>query len=221
MLGLLEKYSSLLLGAALVVLLLFYVDGCRDNNASQKRIAELSAYEHVAKQYQAKDGTVVNYNRSIQVTPEDLMLVQDTLLDYIANLELKIKNVHSSTIITERLRIDSVEVPVYLTDCDFDTTVLVSDPHYAMDITMKNTGLTFNKLEFPNRVGVTLTEKREKWWKAKQSIVAVTNSNPHMQVDGISTYTFPKQKKWFNTWWANAAEGVIVGSVATYFIMRQ
>ena len=86
---------------------------------------------------------------------------------------------------------------------------------------MTNRGLTFNMLEFPNRTGITLTEKREKWFKAKESIVTVTNSNPHMQVDGISTYTFLQEKKWYNTWWAHATEGIIAGSVATFLIMKK
>lgn len=220
MLKVLERYSSLILTALLVVILLLYLDGCNSNRLNLKRISALSSYRHTVDQYQAKDGTVVNYNNSIAVTPDDLAVVQDTLLSYIKNLELKIKNVESSTIITERLILDTLEIPVNLTDCSFDTTVQVNEPNYNMDITMTNEGLTFNKLEFPNRVGVTLSERREKWFKPKQSIVAVTNSNPHMQIDGVSTYTFPKQKKWYNTWWAHAAEGVIVGSVATYLIVK-
>ena len=215
-----NRYGNIIMTVLVVIILLFYFRGCNQNRASEKRISELLAYKHIAKQYQAKDGTVVNYNNSVAVTPEELKIVQDTLLSYIENLKLKIQNVHSSTIITERLRIDTLEVPVFLSECDFDTTLKVTDPHYNMDITITNNGLTFNTLEFPNRLGVTLAEKREKWFKGKESIVTVTNSNPHMQVDGVSTYTFPKQKKWFNTWWAHATEGVIVGSVATFLITK-
>lgn len=214
-----KKYSNIILTAIIVVIILFYIDGCTKNNADQKRIATLLAYEHIAKEYAAKDGTVVKYNSSVAVTPEDLKMVQDTLLSYIENLKLKIKNVNSTTIINQELRIDTIEVPIYLTDCEFDTTVIVTDSNYQMDIRVTNTGLTFNTLAFPNRMGITLAEKREKWFKQKESIVTVTNSNPYMQVDGISAYTFPK-KKWLGTWWAHAAEGVILGGVASFLILK-
>jgi hypothetical protein len=222
MIEFLKKYGNLVFGAALVVLIFFYVDSCKSNRDKDNRISELANYEHIVKEYVTDNGTTVSYNNSVSVTPEDLKMFQDSLLDYIANLELKIKDVHSSTIITERLRLDTLEVPVLLTDCQFDTTVQVTDPHYNMDITMRNTGLTFNTLEFPNRQGITLSERRVdgKWWKRKESIVAVTNSNPYMQTDGISSYTFPQKKGFLEKWWVQLTGGVILGSVGTYMIMK-
>lgn len=191
----LKKYSNIILIILIIIISLFYINGCKQNNTNQKRISNLLKYKHTVKQYKTKKRNSVNYNNSIEVTPEDLIAIQDTLLNYIEGLELKIKNVHSTTIITERLRIDTLKIPIYLTDCEFDTTVQVLDPYYNMDITLTNKGLTFNTLEFPNRVGITLADKRLKWWKPKESIVTVTNSNPYMQTDGISTYVFKKKKK--------------------------
>ena len=126
----LKKYSNIILAAVVVMLLLLYMDGCRKHNADSRRITDLLQYEHVAKQYLAKDGSVVNYNNSIRVTPEDLAAVQDTLLNYIANLQLKIKNVQSSTIITERLILDTLWLPAKFTDCAFDTTLYLTTPNY-------------------------------------------------------------------------------------------
>lgn len=217
------KYSNIILAAIIIIVVLFYIDGCSKNNAKDDRISELLAYEHKAQQYEAEDGTIVNYNKNLEVAVSDLIATQDTLLDYIANLNLKIKDVHSSTIITERLRIDTLEVPVYLTDCEFDTTLqIVEDSNYLFDITMKNTGLTFNTIEFPNRQGVTISERRidGKWWKRKESILAITNSNPYMQTDGITSYTFKQEGGVFSKWWVQLTGGVILGSVGTYLIMK-
>jgi len=215
-----KKYNTLILLAIITIGALFYIKSCTQHNADQERITALLEYKHIVKQYKTKDGKVVNYNNSITVTPEDLKIVQDTLLSYIENLKLKIKDVHSSTIITERLRIDTLEIPVYLTDCKFDTTVQVNDPNYNMNINLTNKGLTFNTLEFPNRLGITHVDKREKWWKGKESIVTITNSNPYMIVDGITSYTIKKNEKWYQKWWVHTIGGGIIGGWVTLRLLN-
>jgi hypothetical protein len=217
-----EKYGNLVLMAALAVFIIFHIDGCNKDNAKDQRIADLLSYEHTVKEFLAEDGTTVNYNTNLEVAVEDLIATQDTLLDYIANLQLKIKDVHSSTIITERLRVDSIPIPVFLTDCEFDTTVVIDSTHYNMDITMTNRGLMFNTLEFPNRQGVTISERRKdgKWWKRKETILAVTNSNPYIQTDGITSYTFQQKGGFFSKRWVQLTGGAIIGIVGTYLIMK-
>jgi len=214
MISLVKKYLSLFLMIIIILICLLYARSCQDHNTDLKKIEELKAYKHEVKKYKAKNGTIVNFNSSIAVTSEDLKITQDTLLSYIENLKIKIKNVSSSTIVTERLIVDTVKVPIYLTKCKFDTTVSIDKLHYNMDISITNKGLSLNKIEFPNRLGVTVTERREKWYKAKESIVAITNSNPYMQVDGISSYTFPHKKKWYEKWWFHAIGGATAGIVS-------
>lgn len=220
MLGFLKKYRDIVYMIGLIVVMLLWAKSCGDSRKDKQRLSDLIEYEHIAKQYVSKDGTLINYNNSLAVTPEDLKIVQDSLLGYIKNLKLKIDDVHSTTIITERLRLDTLRVPVYLSDCVFDTTLQLNNPNYNMDITMTNRGLTFNSLEFPNTSGITLTDKREKWWKAKESIVTVTNSNPLMQTDGITSYTFKQNQKWWQKRWVHAIGGAVVGSIATYKILK-
>jgi len=220
MLQLWRKYKTLILLLIILVAVLFYIKSCNQHNADQKRITSLLKYKHIAKEYKAKNGTIVKYNNSIAVTPEDLKIVQDTLLSYIENLKLKIKNVHSSTIITERLRIDTLEVPVYLTNCKFDTTIQIVDSNYFIDINLTNKGLTFNTLQFPNRLGITLANKRPKWYKRKESIVSITNSNPYMITDGISSYTFKKNKKLWETPWFLGTVGALIGGTIVWKVVK-
>lgn len=214
MVYLIRKYFVFFLMLIIIILCLLNMRGCVEHTKDLNKIAELSAYKHTVKKYESKNGTIVNYNNSIAVSSEDLKITQDTLLSYIEDLKLKIKNVKSSTIVTERLIVDTVRILVPFTECVFDTTVNVVDPHYNMDITVTNNGLSLNTLEFPNRLGVTLTERRPKWYKAKESIIAVTNSNPYMQVDGISSYTFPHKKKWYEKWWVHVLGGAAVGVIS-------
>ena len=214
MINLIKKYLSLFLMIIIILLCLFYIRSCNTQKSSLKTIAALNAYKHEVKKYKSKNGTTVNYNNTIAVTPEDLKISQDTLLSYIEDLKLKAKNVKSSVIVTERVILDTVRIPVYLTDCKFDTTVSVQEDYYNMDISITNTGLSLNSLELPNRLGVTLTEKRDKWYKPKESIVAITNSNPYIKIDGISSYNFPHKKKWYEQWWVPTLGGAIVGVVS-------
>ena len=89
MIQFLTKYSSWFLTTGVVVFILLYLDGCVQHNLDKNRIKALVNYKHQVDQYIAQDGTIVNYNSTVGVTPEDLALVQDTLLNYIANLQLK------------------------------------------------------------------------------------------------------------------------------------
>lgn len=216
----LKKYSNIILAAAVVIILLFYIDGCRQNNASQDNITNLLEYEHIVKTYKAKDGSNIDYNNTLEVKISSLKATNDSILDYLDNLNIKIRNVYNSTIITETLRIDTLEIPVYLTDCEFDTTIQVIDSNYFMDINLTNHGLTFNTLQFPNRVGITVAEKREKWWKRKESIVAVTNSNPYMNIEGITSYIIQQDQKWYQKWWVHLLGGVAIGGITTYSILK-
>jgi hypothetical protein len=193
---------------------------CSGRKEDLAEIKRLSKYEHTVKQYTTKGGTTIDYNKNLEVAIKSLIATQDTLLDYVANLELKIKDVHSSTIITERLKLDTLEIPVLLTECDFDTTIRIDSTHYNMDITVTNSGLRFNSLEFPNRSGITIADKRTKWYKRKERIVTVTNSNPFMQTEGITSYTLKQNNKWYEKWWVQAIGGGILGSIVTYKILK-
>ena len=95
-----------------------------------------------------------------------------------------------------------------------------NDPNYNMNINLTNKGLTFNTLEFPNRLGITHVDKREKWWKGKESIVTITNSNPYMIVDGITSYTIKKNEKWYQKWWVHTIGGGIIGGWVTLRLLN-
>ena len=188
------------------------------NKQDRKRIADLISYEHTAKQYKTKNGLLVNYNKSLEVTISDLKFVGDTLIDYIKELGLKKPKV--ITIVDYKFQIDTLEIPVFLTDCKFDTTLVVDSTHYTIDMRLQNTGITFNTISFPNRIGVVVGDKREKWWKKKETIVTVTNSNPFIKVDGITSYTFKHESKWFEKGWIKITAGALAGGFATYLILK-
>jgi len=215
-----EKYTKYVYMAIIVVLLFLLAKGCANANEDKIRISELLDYKHEVKNYMAKDGIVVDYNNSVITTLETLVLTNDSLVDYIDNLKLKMKNVEHINIVTERIKIDTLYIPVPLTECGFDTTIQIIDSNYNMNIRMTNEGLTFNTLEFPNRLGVTLASKRDKWYSSKKSIVTVTNSNPYMKIDGISSYELQQDIKWWQKRWVHVTGGVILGSVATYKILK-
>ena len=174
-------------------------------------------YSTLAKQYVAKDGTVVDYNNVLELDIKNLKYQNDSLIDYFKNLKLNPKNVYNSTIIKETLRIDSIPYPIHLTDCKFDTTFRIDSIHYKWDTRITNKGFTLSNMEFPNQSTLVLGEKRDKWWKAKESIITVQNTNPYIQTTNIASYSFKKNGK---QRWAFAIGGAILGSIATYNIMK-
>lgn len=190
-----KKYSLFITTIIIIVLGLLYINSCSNHNKEKKRLQNLINYNHTVKQYQANDNSTVDYNENINVTVKDLLITQDTLLNYIENLKLKVKNVQSSTIITEKLILDTLKIPIELTNCKFDTTILIDSFYYKMNIKLTNSSLTFNSIKFPNKQGITIAKKKEKWWKPEKTIVAITNTNPYIKTDGITSYNFNSNDK--------------------------
>ena len=217
-LSFIKNNRDILLIIGLILFIFLYAKSCVKTKEDRKRIENLINYEHIAKTYKTKNGKLVNYNKNLEVTIDDLKFVGDTLVDYIKDLE--VKNPKVITIIDEIIKLDTLRIPIYLTKCEFDTTLTIDSTYYNIDMTLKNTGVTFNTISFPNRVGVTVGDKKEKWWKRKETIVTITNSNPLVTVEGISSYTFKQKPKWYERGWIKITAGAIFGGVITYSIVK-
>lgn len=213
-----KKNKDILFIIGLILFMFLYTKSCIQTKQDKKRIENLINYKHIVKTYKTKNGQLVNYNKNLEVTIEDLKFVGDTLVDYIK--DLKIKDPQIITIVDEVIKLDTLKIPIYLSDCEFDTTLIIDSTNYNINMVLKNTGITFNNVSFPNRIGFTIGNKREKWWKQKQTIVTITNSNPLIKIEGISSYTIKEKPKWFQRGWVKITAGVLFGSAITYSIVK-
>ena len=210
-----ENLLIIILG---VFFFFFFNSKVSELKTEKKELKEIINYVHESKQYISKSGKEVSYNKSLEVSLNSLLATQDSLIDYIKELDLKIKNVKSTTVITERLKTDTVEVPILFTECSFDTTLHIDSSHYNMDFTIRNDLFRVNSLEFPNRQNITISDRKEKWYKRPENIVTITNTNPYIKTEGITSYTIKQPLVWYEKPWLNLLVGTILGGTVYYFI---
>lgn len=77
-------------------------------------------------------------------------------------------------------------------------TVKADSSFFNYDVTVGKNGLTFNKIEFPDRLDVRFVEKGG-FLKKRSIEVQFKHSNPNVKVEGSSSvyYNKPYKKRWF------------------------
>jgi len=207
-----NKLIKQILVITTLVAITFYLGKCSGEKSIISNVGEVINYKHSQKEYRAKDGTVVHKNEVLQTNLETLKILNDSLVDYIDNI--KIKKPKVVTIIDTRYVIDSTFIPVEI-PCDtafkedFDSG---QDSTFSIEGFVDNSGIHILSLSFPNRTTVTLGTKKNGIFKKNEFIVATTNSNPHIKVEGISSYVFKDDKKWFQKGWVKVAAGAIIAT---------
>ena len=61
-------------------------------------------------------------------------------------------------------------------------------------------------------MSLTIGYKKDKWWKRKERVATVTNTNPYIDVQGISSFTIKEDHKWYQKSWIKIGIGVIAGA---------
>ena len=208
-----------------IIFLLFVIGGigikgCKDKRQIKSLVKDKMSYEHKADTYEAKNGQLVSYNKVLETSLETLELTNDSLVGYLANI--KIKDPEYVTIVDTEYLLDTIFIPTEtVIPCDSNFLVSFSDSSEFYNIagSVQNDGVNINKISFPNRTTVTLGRKKVRLFK-HESIVAVTQSNPYMNTEAISTYTFPEEKKWYQRTWIKITAGAILGGVVTYKVVK-
>ena len=147
--------------AGIAIALFFIIDGCNSRRQVKEHINAINNYQDTVITERTKSGRLLSYNKNLKVTEETLYLAVDSLHRYIK--DLGVRNPEVVTIVKSELRVDTVEIPVFLTDCEFDTTFVVDSTNYKIDGRITNRGLTFNSISFPNEMGLVVGYKKDKW----------------------------------------------------------
>lgn len=212
----LKFWHGIVLGA--VLLFLFNMKGCIEDRNYDKLITKIENYQDSVKYYTARDKSQVAFNNNLEVKLDALLEVNDTLQRYLDNL--KFRDVESITTIKEVLRIDTVEVPLNISDCDFDTTVNVKEDHYSLQANITDESLLLSNILIPNEMTYVIGYKKDKFWKKKERVVTVTNSNPYIQNTGLSSFTIVEDKKWWEKGWVKVVGGAVIGGTIVYVLTK-
>ena len=170
------------------------------------------------RQYEDLKGEIVEYNDVMNTKFKDLELYNAELKEEIHNM--MIKNPEFIVLSTTELRVDTVYVPFADTlPCDdFVKNIEIDSTWYNIGMTLTKESLMIDSMIFPNEQIVTIGEKKNGLFKRNEHIVAVKNTNPYMSTDTLETYTFKKDKKFFERPSVNITLGVFAGIVISRLI---
>lgn len=207
---------GIVLGA--VIALFFLIDGCKSRKEFKDAVTQRMEYQHKAEEYKTKNGTLVAKNERLKTTMEVLKSTNDSLVGYIK--EIGVKNPETITIIETETKLKGVKIPIRIYDCDVDTAFTKEDKHYMISGKLDSSGLYFDSLSFPNKLGIVLGYQRPKWFKKKEPVVTVTNSNPYVRVNGITSIDIVDKKKFYEKTWFKLTTGAVIGATAVILIKK-
>jgi len=202
-----------------VMIVLTLVRGCMEENKTHKDYKEAINYRHLIKEYVAKDGTAVNYNTALETDLETLRNVNDSLANYIDNLD--VKSVETITIFDTHFQLDTLYLPFDepIDSVKFIRRFEVDSSSLYMSGEITELGMTIDSMGVSNRIGLTLSYKKTGLFK-KELIATVTNSNPLVKIDGISSFVIEDKKKWWKKCGPKVVAGTILGGIVTYKIVK-
>jgi hypothetical protein len=183
---------------AMSILLIFIqFRSCNVDRRYEREVDKVRAYQDAIKNYNAKDGTVIDYNNSLRTTLDAFIeATRDSMRLFLDNIHIPKPDV--ITVYTDRFYVDSIpQVGLEIKNCEFDTTFQIIDPYYKVDGRVSNKALSLKSITIPNTSTIVIGDMKAKWWKKKQYIATVTHSNPNIRTKGISSFTFEeKQSRW-------------------------
>ena len=201
----------------IVIIILLYFDSCNSKNNLKKEVSDYVSYQDTVMSYKDKNGKLISYNTSLQLSEETLLRVNKELSGDLNRLKLKnpssITNVTTNTVIDTFVVEHTKKIP-----CDTFTLVkFVDSTHYKIDYTLTQSAMTFNRISIPNKQQIIVAEKKNGMFKKNEYAVVVENTNPYMMVTGIQNYTIKVETPIYQRWYVTAGAGFLGG----YFISRE
>lgn len=211
-----------------IVALLMYVKSCNSDRKYNNEVQKVLDYQDTVKSYAAQDGTIINYNNNLRTELDAFMeATNDSMRFFLENIKIPEPDV--ITVYRDRFYVDSIpQVGLNITDCDFDTSFQIIDPHYEITGRVTDEALSLKSIMIPNTSTIVIGDMKSKWWKKKQYIATVTHSNPNIRTEGISSFTFEeKRSRWsvgpyvgygfyYDPWKGNAGHGINGGIAINY-----
>lgn len=65
----------------------------------------------------------------------------------------------------------------------------VTTDNYTIANTVQLKNVEFDSINIPNRITIHIAEKKDDWFKRRQQIVQIMNSNPYIETESIQSIT--------------------------------
>ena len=201
----------------IIIIILLYFDSCSSKKDLEKEVTAYVAYQDTAMSYKDKNGKLISYNTSLQMSEENLLRMNDELAGDLKRLKLKkpsnITKITTETVIDTFIVEHTEKIP-----CDTFTLIqFVDSTHYKINYTLTETAMKFNSILIPNKQQIIVAEKKNGMFKKNEYSVVVENSNPYMMVTGVQNYNIKVETPIYQRWYVTAGAGFISG----FFVSRE
>jgi len=206
-----KRIREVIILALLIVLIMLGVDSCKNKSKMYEQATAINNYQDTILRYSDREGELVDYNKSLKLNLKVALENVDGLKGDLKRLKLKKPKVivkYKNTV-----RIDSVEVEhEIILPCDeFSYAFNVDSSNYSITGLLTDKKLSFDRISIPNNQTFIVADKREKWYKSKQYVVVVDNSNPYVVSSGLQSYTITPRKKPHEKWYTKLGAGFVLG----------
>lgn len=197
-----------LIGIALIIIY-FLIDRC--NHDRQLRIAtnDLIGYTDsvtVLKGYISK-------NKALSVEKETLSAILAREKKDNEKLREQVRlysSISSFTKVKTEFSIDTVKIGFDSIPCDFERTLNIDSPDFKFSAHLSNTSFILLNLKIPNEQSFIVGKFNGKGFKRREAAITLTNSNSHMVVTGMESYTVSAPKKrWYEKSYVWGAAGFL------------
>ena len=210
-----SRTLNILLTIGLLAVIALNIRTCNSNRQFSNSVGDIINYEDSAKVYKSKNGELVYYNTSLEVSLKELAVAKDSLMKLVKDIGIK-KPKSITQVIT---KISYVDVPVYYTDtipCDtFAVPFTYTDEWLAIHGISNNDGLNIQRININSGLTIVTGEKKNGLFKRNEQVVSVVSDNPHLRVTNLTNYNIKPKVPFYDKWWFKAAlfgGGVIVGT---------
>jgi len=185
-------------GVIILLLILFVFRECQNQSNTDDLVLDITNYSDSAKYYKGKNGTLIAYNKTLNVENEKQLKAVLSKYDTLSQILEKFKDIKSTTIIKETITIkhDSIlfekKIP-----CDFEPFKVKRDSlYYTFRGTIGQDFFSIDTLSIPNQQSIVVGRKKVGFLKHEYR-AEVINSNPLVNVTNIGSYAIKPKKKWY------------------------
>jgi hypothetical protein len=186
---------------------------CSENKTLLEDIEKLRDFESEAQFYKTKNGELIAYNNTITVSMEALRRERSQLVSQIENM--RIKNPQMVVTTTTTTRIDSVFIPFSeeIPCDDFMTEFKHKDSiWFVIQGRVSQDGVFVDNVVIDNQTLWVLGTKRNGLFRRNETIVAITNTNPYVNVNTIEPIIIRQKPAFYDRLWFKGL--IFVGGVA-------
>lgn len=223
-----DRYSKWVLLAALVIIFLLWQRGEHFKNSRDTWKATAVFNNQQVEKIRNENGQeIAQQKTAITASAAQIKQLSAQVFGLGDRMEKKIKEVKALVTINQRLIIRDTIHAAYTdtTKAPPDSLVKVKDviipPRsfavrdslYSISGRVLLKDVQFDSISIPNKMALRIADQKKGWFKPREQIVQVVNSNKYIQVEGMQSMTLKSSVSMWQAW----IKPLLV-ALATYFI---